>query len=187
MTTGAYNGSMADENKTVKLRWGDALKRERDRRGLSQADLAAAVGTTQSTVAKWEKRSAPLTDELTLQQLMSFLDAPGLATGTVQIRDPLTALVAHEVRNGAIRRLVDLVPDDAAVVERMIALLNVFVDVSEENQWMLIDIAATVREHEQMPKMRILGDTHGPRRFTEAHAYRDPVARALDEDGDARA
>ena len=86
------------------------LQQARRRAGLTQAELAARVGTTQSAIARWERGAS----RPTVERLESIVDACGL-----ELRLGLEARAAGD-ELAAIRRNLALSPDER--VRRVVRL-----------------------------------------------------------------
>ena len=108
---------------------GSRLKELRERKNMTQAQLAEALGVSQQAVGKWERETASPNDETlkkiaalfftTTDYLLGYDDAPSYYT------DPETAALAEQIKNNPGGRVLfnagkDLKPESIKEVMKFI-------------------------------------------------------------------
>ena len=108
---------------------GTRLKELRERKDMTQAQLAEALGVSQQAVGKWERETASPNDETlkkiaalfftTTDYLLGYDDAPSYYT------DPETAALAEQIKNNPGGRVLfdagkDLKPESIKEVMKFI-------------------------------------------------------------------
>ena len=108
---------------------GSRLKELRERKDMTQAQLAEALGVSQQAVGKWERETASPNDETlkkiaalfftTTDYLLGYDDAPSYYT------DPETAALAEQIKNNPGGRVLfnagkDLKPESIKEVMKFI-------------------------------------------------------------------
>jgi transcriptional regulator with XRE-family HTH domain len=125
-----YSYAMSEEREYLRMSFGDALRLRRERAGLNQRDVARALHTHQSTVARWEKQTIPPRDSAVVEGLARLLGASvaemrgGLVPAVVPYASELAGLPTQFVQEFN-KYAPDLVPEDQDFVLRLVKRLAV--------------------------------------------------------------
>ena len=134
------------------MAFGEYVRRRREQLGMTQGDLARAMETHQSTVARWEARSFPPKDRAVLDALAGILhtSVEALVGGAEQAKDLDAPPLRPNRRGGAesveelAERLAPLFPDFTD--EQRIELVRDIKSLSRRDREVVLRMVAAMRE-----------------------------------------